>query len=175
METSTQKLTLKQRAWLAAFLDATKPETFMNRGGSARAAGYRCNSDMAFYVIGSQNFKKLKNLIDQWLEENGFSETALKVKALSLMEAKETKFIKVKGAVNPDELLPGFTIVGTTGAIEQDKDGRYFGDGDTVLMTQMDAIEVQRKTLDMGFKVKGLYENDGPGDLTIRVRVGKGE
>ncbi len=171
MSKESKKLTLKQRAWLRAFLDSSNPATYFNRAGSAQAAGYRCNSYEAFGSVGHQNFKKLEPLIEQWIEENGLSDTALKAKLLELMEAKETKFIKVKGAINPDDLLSGFSIVGTTGAIEQNKDGNYFGEGDTILMVNMDALEVQRKTLDMGLKVKGLYETIPIKDMTIRVKV----
>ena len=171
MAKTTKKLTLKQRAWLRAFLDPSNPSTYFNRARSAQAAGYRCNSYEAFGSMGHQNFKKLEPLIDQWIEENGLSDTALKAKLLELIDAKETKFIKVKGAINPEDLLPGFTIVGTTGAIEEGKDGKFYGDGDTVLMVQMDALEIQRKSLDMGFKVKGVYETLPIKDVTIIARV----
>lgn len=166
-----KKLSLKQRAWLRALLDQANPATFMNQSGAARAAGYKCKNDLDFASIGYQNSIKLQEHIAKWQDEVGLSDEALKTRLLKLMDAKETKFIKVKGAINQDDLLPGFFIVGTTGTIEWDKDGKCYGEGDTILMVNMDALEVQRRSLDMGFKVNGTYESVPIKDVLINVRV----
>ena len=92
-------LTGKQAAWLRAYLDSSNPNTFQNGTGSARAAGYKASSDTAFRVIGAENFAKLSKRISVWIDEVGLSPEKLKLKLLSLVEAKETKFFAHRGKV----------------------------------------------------------------------------
>jgi len=115
----------KINLWFAHFTNSACSTTFLNRKESARAAGYKTKNDESLRVIGHQNFTKLTDKIEKWLDETGLSENALKIKMLSLLEAKETKFFQK--------------------------------DGEIVTQVEVEAIEVQRKTLDMALKVKGLY------------------
>ena len=114
----------KLNAWFRAFIDETCSTTFLNRTESAKAAKYKCNSEDSFRVVGSQNFIKLTDKIEKWLDEVGLSDNALKLKLLSLMEAKEIKFFSHEGVVTDER--------------------------------EVEAIETQRKTLDMALKVKGM-------------------
>ena len=73
------------------------------------------------------------------------------------MSAKQTHFIKAKGGVNEKDLPPGFSLVATTGTLSYGKEGEEIhGDGDTIIRVDMEAIETQRRTLDMAIKVKGM-------------------
>ena len=116
----------KLSLWFKHYTDETNPDTFMNGTGSSKAAKYRCKTELAFAVIGSQNLRKLKDKISKWLDEVGLSENRLKLKLNSLMEAKETKFFQKDGMITDQ--------------------------------VDVEAIETQRRTLDMAFKIKGLYE-----------------
>lgn len=148
----------KLNVWMKHYTNESNPSTFLNKTESARAAQYQAKDDMALCSIGCQNFNLLSKELNQWFDEVGLSETALKKKLLSLTEAKETKFQTMKGAVNPDSLPPNVNILATTGVIEHDEEGGMdYGTGDTLLAIGTDAIEIQRKTLDMALKVKGLY------------------
>lgn len=94
-----KELVGKQRAWLRAYLDETNPKTFLNNTGSAEAAGYKAEKRESLSTAGSQNYRKLQDRIELWLDEVGFSDAALKRKTLQLMSAKETKFFQHEGFV----------------------------------------------------------------------------
>ena len=84
----------KLNVWLKHYLDETNPKTFMNKKESARAAGYKCSTDESFGSVGCQNFNKLKDKIVKWLDENSFSDNAIKAKIVSLMDATEIKLFQ---------------------------------------------------------------------------------
>ena len=120
----------------------------MNACESSIEAGYKAKNRQTHMVIGSQNFRKLNDKINQWLDEEGFSEVALKIKILSLMNAKETKFFAHEGMISD--------------------------------RVEVEAIETQRKTLDMAIKVKDMYAptkhqvtGKGGKDLEWTVKVVK--
>lgn len=132
----------KRIIWLKFFLDQDNKDTFLNGTESARAAGYKAATDSTLAGIGSNNFKALKKKIDIWLEEEGLSDTALKMKLLNLLEAKETKFFAHQGCVTDER--------------------------------EVEALEVQRRSLDMAFKIKGSYapekrEHSGPNGAPIQT------
>jgi hypothetical protein len=145
------------RAWLKAYLDQGMP-TFLNASASAKAAGYRAKTDDSFRAIGYQNRKKFEPTIAKWLDEHGYSETNLKIKLLRLMEAKETVFQKLRGAVPESRLPDGHRIAATSGTVVTTKDGQVYGDGDTLLEIDVENYAVQVKATDMALKVKGIYE-----------------
>ena len=114
----------KLNVWFKHFIDESCSTTFLNKKESARAAKYQCTTEESYRSVGYQNFIKCADKIEKWLDEYGLSENALKIKLLSLMKAKETKFFAFQGEV-----------------IEQ---------------IEVEALETQRKTLDMALKVKGM-------------------
>lgn len=114
----------KLNVWLKHYLDEANATTFLNKTASVKAAKYKCNGEPSCQAIGSQNFRKLKDVISEYLDENGLSENALKAKLLSLINAKETKYFAHEGMVTDER--------------------------------EIEAIETQRKTLDMALKVRGM-------------------
>jgi hypothetical protein len=144
------------RAWLKAYLDQGMP-SFLNASASAKAAGYRAKTDDSFRAIGYQNRKKFAPKIASWLDEHGFSDVSLNIKVLQLMEAKETVFQKLKGAVLQADLPDGHRIAATSGTVVTTKDGQAFGDGDTLLEIDVANYGVQVKATEMALKVKGLF------------------
>ncbi len=142
MAKKKQKTTIKANKlnlWLRAYLDEGAA-TFLDKTKSARIAGYRCKTDDCFKSIGCQNFTKLHDIIAKWMDEYGLSESRLKEKMLSLMNAKEKKFFAKEGIVTDER--------------------------------EVEAIETQRKTLDMAIKVRGMYspekrEHTGPGGVDL--------
>lgn len=115
----------KLNAWFKAYIDETNPSTFLNKTGSAKAAKYKCSTDESFRAVGYQNFTKLHDKIEKWLDDVGLSENQLKSKLVILLDAKQTKFFQKDGKVTDTR--------------------------------EVEALEIQRKSLDMGFKVKGMY------------------
>lgn len=145
----------KKDLWLKYFLDDGCPLTFLNRLESARKAKYNAKNDDSLRVQGCKIFRSFAPQIEKWMDEEGLSENVLKLKLLSLMEVKETKFIKIKGYLDPDQ--PGVRVIGTSGLVEVDAKGKKkFTAGDTLLAIDIAAIETQRRTLDMAIKVKGM-------------------
>lgn len=124
----------KLNAWLRAYLDESCSTTFLNKTESARRAGYKCKTEDCLRHLGCRNFIKVSDGINQWFDAAGLSENALKIKLLSLLNAKETKFfsapIKDKNGVVTDIFVKEVDV---------------------------EAIEIQRKTLDMAIKVRGMY------------------
>jgi len=115
----------KINAWLRAYLDESCSTTFLNKTESARRAGYKCKTEDCLRHLGCRNFIKVSDRINQWFDEAGLSENALKIKLFSLLNAKETKFFQHEGIVTDQR--------------------------------EVEAIETQRKTLDMAIKVRGMY------------------
>jgi hypothetical protein len=144
----------KQRLWLRAYLDETNPDTYLNATGSAMAAKYKAKTYQSFGSIGSENFKKLERRVSEWLENEGLSDNKLKLKMLSLMDAKQIYFQKIKGAVDLASLPPGAAVVAQSMSVSP------VDDGETVIAIPVESLETQRRTLDMAIKVKGLYAKD---------------
>lgn len=85
----------KRLLWFKHYTDDTNPHTFLNATQSAKSAGYKCSTDESFRDVGYENFTKLHDKIEKWLNDIGMSGNRLKAKLLSLMDAKETKFFQV--------------------------------------------------------------------------------
>jgi hypothetical protein len=121
-----KKLRISKRIlWLKNFLNDHNPSTFLNKTESAAQANYKNTSRQYLSEIGSRNASFYKAEIAKWLDDFGMSDDTLKIKLLSLIEAKETKFFQ--------------------------KDGKVTDSRD------VESLEVQRRSLDMALKVKGLY------------------
>lgn len=136
---NSMKKICKLDLWFSHYINSDSPETFLNKSGSAKAAGYKTSREQSFGEIGYQNSIKLQDRISKWIDEIGLSENALKKKLLNLIEAKETRFFQ--------------------------KDGKV------IETREVEALETQRRTLDMAMKVKGLYEQDNlqRSDITVRI------
>ncbi|HEA65568.1 MAG TPA: hypothetical protein ENI07_01925 [Desulfobacterales bacterium] len=65
---------------------------------------------MSFRTIGCQNFTKLSNKIEKWLDEEGLSEARIKAKITQGMDAKETKFFAHQGEVIETEEVEALGI-----------------------------------------------------------------
>lgn len=142
--------------WLKHFTNESCSTTFLNKTESARKAGYNANEN-SLRQIGCQNYTKLKDKVAEWLDEHGLSENALKQRLVKGFDVKEAKIINVKGAVNKDELPEGTRLL-FSGILKRfDKHGNEYKDLTSIIAIEMDSIEVQRKFIDMGLKVKGLY------------------
>jgi hypothetical protein len=129
--------------WLKAYFDEGSP-TFLNATASARKAGYRARKAHTFEQIGYKNRMKYGPKIVEWLDQCGMSETQLKIKLLSLLEARETVFQKLKGTVRQSDLPEGHRVVVMT-------------DEDSLIEVEVAALETQRRSLDMALKIKGIY------------------
>lgn len=184
--TVKKKTTLKKirpnklMLWFKYFTDESNKATFMNSTGSARAAKYKCSTDESFRAVGYQNFTKLHDEISKWLDEYGMSEERLKIKLLTLIEAKRTIFQKTKGEINPDNLPRNVFILSESQLMEwggNGEDRKVYDSGETILAINVEDPEIQRKSLDMAFKVKGMYPKDGifgdlgSGDKEIKITV----
>lgn len=134
--------TSKLQVWLFHYLNQGS-HTFLNGVASVREAGYKAKPE-SHGSIAYQNYNKVQDKIEKWLDEHGLSDGKLKGKLLSLVGAKETVFQKVHGIVNEASLIPGTRIV-------------IAGAEETVIEVTVEALELQRRALDMALKVKGLY------------------
>lgn len=132
----------KLNLWFKHFTNESCRDTFLNRKESARHAGYKTNNEDSLRQIGCQNFTKLTDQIEKWLDEAGLSENALKIKLLSLMDAKETKFFQKDGEVTDQR--------------------------------EVEALETQRRALDMALKIKGAYapeKHEHSGNVGLKIDI----
>ena len=144
--TGKAHITSKMDLWLRHYTNEANKLTFLNKTESAKAAGYKCNNVDSFGQIGAQNFRKLSDKISVWFDEIGLSENALKAKLQSLMEVKEKKFFS---------------------APIKDADGIVVGMH--IESEEVEAIETQRKSLDMALKVRGMMK---PIEHAVKGSVG---
>ena len=98
MKPKSSKQACKHAVWFGYYLDRNGG-AFLDGFRSAKKAGYNGN-DNVLRAIASQNAKKYREQISKWLQEEGYTEVALKSKLLSLMEAKETKFFSHEGKIS---------------------------------------------------------------------------
>jgi hypothetical protein len=114
---------------------------------------------MASYTENSaQAAKEVVNLRLEALDNAGLTfEFTIKLIKKEL-RAKKTERLKVKGAVNPDNVGKDRRILATSGTIETDKDGgQYYGDGDTVIeWDEVDWTTRQKARMDL-HKLRGDY------------------
>jgi hypothetical protein len=149
------KLTLKQRKWLKHYFRT------LNGTEAARLAGYQCKNPDSYEVIACQNFRKLKPFIQKWISEVGLTPEGIKAKIIEGMRAKETQRIKLKGAVKQEGLPEGRRVVATSGTLAFDKEGgEVFGDGDTVIEWDEEALGIQQRYVEMAAKVLSLFDAD---------------
>lgn len=168
-----QGLTGKLLPWLRAFLDEDNP-SFLNKTESSKVAKYNCVNENGFASIGCQNYRKLKERINSWLDEQKLSEAALKTKLVSLLDIKETKIITIKGELTDDEIPVNCIVIAKTENEKLNAQGDSYIEYQTILGINMEANEIQRRSLDMAFKVKGMYadqkvEITNLGDLGARL------
>ena len=93
----------------------------------------------------------------EYFEQSGLTMPALTKLLKRELKAKVTKSIKVKGAVNPDELGRGRRIVAASGTIIQTKDKGSFGDGETVIEWDEIAWDIRQRARMDAHKLRGDY------------------
>jgi len=89
----------KQGAWLRAYLNEDDKYTFMNKTRSAERAGYKYIDRNNLHCVGNQNYRKLQQRIELWLDEVGLSPASIKRKIFKLANAKKTKFFHHQGII----------------------------------------------------------------------------
>jgi hypothetical protein len=93
----------------------------------------------------------------EYFDQNGLTLPALTKFLKRELRARVTKSIKIKGAVNPDELGRGRRIVAASGTIIQTKDKDSFGDGETVIEWDEVAWDVRQRARMDAHKLRGDY------------------
>lgn len=147
----------KLNEWFKAYTNPENPKTYLNKTQSAKAAGYKASSEDSFAQIGCQNFNKLKVKIDAWLDENGLSEEVLKTKLISLFEGQEIKIMTLKGEIETENLSNIAQIIASGVSHKVTPQGTPYTERETIIGISVENKELQRRALDMGFKVKGVY------------------
>lgn len=149
----TKRSSSKIPLWYKHFTNESNRDTFLNKAGSARAAGYKAKNNQRFAEIGCQNSIKLKAQIAEWMDETGLSDEYLKGKLRCLVDAQKTIFQKIKGKPTEEQLTAGVQIVASTSS----QVAGLEVDGETILSIPVEALEIQDRALDKALKVKGLY------------------
>jgi hypothetical protein len=95
------KITVKQRKWLAAYIETG------NATEAARQAGYSGN-DETLYSIGHQNMKKLTRSIHEMLDRMGLSDAALIKKLQEGLNATVVETGKFEGKITDERSYPDY-------------------------------------------------------------------
>ncbi|MCK5607977.1 hypothetical protein KAR91_39215, partial [Candidatus Pacearchaeota archaeon] len=94
--------------------------------------------------------------IDRAYKKAGITPTRLAKCLDAELKATETKIIKIKGAVQQQDLPKGFTVIATTGLIEYDKQGaEIYCDGETVIRYDPAALGIRQKARESADNVMG--------------------
>jgi len=96
--------------------------------------------------------------------------------------AKEPKIIKVKGAINPEDLPAGFKVIASTGVIEHRKEGdedvSFYSDGETIVQYKVHLIGTSQKARMDAHKLRGDYpaeKHDISGALQVIPKLGEAD
>lgn len=96
----------KRDEWFKYYIDRNGPG-FLNATKSAKLAGYKANSENAFACIGHQNYRKLQNRFQKWVDKEGLTESYLKALLFEGLHCMETKFFSYEGKITEiREVIP---------------------------------------------------------------------
>lgn len=99
----------------------------------------------------------VKSDIDDALENQAIDALYLIKRAKREINAKETKLIKVKGAITKGDLPKGFKIVATSGHLSYDEDQEVFGNGETVIRYDPANMGIRQKARQDLHKLRADY------------------
>jgi len=92
------------------------------------------------------------------VEKRGIDADFLIKRLKKAFDAKQTTNIKIKGAINPDDLPKGYKAVATSGFLAYDKEGRQLcGDGETLIQFNEDDMGIQEGARKDTHKLRGDY------------------
>ena len=116
-----------------------------------------------------------------FLEEKKLDGKKAALRLSQELNAKEVKTIKIKGAVNPEDLPKGFKIIATSGLTGVNKKGeRWYGDGETIIEYNPVAGGIRQNArqdlvmylgLKPADKVKGDFDHHFPNAMGIVVQA----
>jgi hypothetical protein len=95
--------------------------------------------------------------IHQALDDEGITIGKLAKLAKAELQAKSTKTVKVKGSTSGRKLPRGYKEVVTSGVIESDENGMFFGSGETLIeSSEINWTTRQKARMDV-HKLRGDY------------------
>ena len=104
------------------------------------------------------------------MEARGINSKFLITRLKREFNAKESRIIKVKGAIKQEELPKGFKIIGTSGFLAYTKKGeQVFGDGDTIIHYAPWNIGVQQRAREDVHKLRGDYAAEKTEDQQLTI------
>jgi hypothetical protein len=143
----------EQDLWLRRFLDVTDKACFMRPEQTAKAIGKSAN-----FGLFQKNI--LGPRIKSFLSTCGLDEQSLRCKLVELLHVRTTKTMVIPGQVEEWELPDAVRILGV---FQRDK---VVGVGEfmttvredvTLVCIDEEAPDLQRRALDMAFKINGTY------------------
>lgn len=153
--------TALERLWFFHFTDATNPDTFLKPGPSAIAAGYKCKNKLSYDKQGYKVKVQLAPMVDGWLDEVGLSEQTLKLKLVSLLEAKETKLVSMKGGLTDQSEGTKQVAVSSQSKVIGGADGfREYQEEHTLVAIDVENLSIQEKVLTTALKIKGMLKEE---------------
>lgn len=145
----------KKQIWLKLYLDEGSA-TFMNATEASAKAGFKCRTRYDHTRNGHKMLKAWAPDIERWVDEHGLSDARLKAKLLGLLDAKKTEFYLVRGKVDQGDLPAGCRVY-FAGVQEKGAGKSKNTETHTLVAVDVEEPELQRRSLDMAFKAKGLY------------------
>jgi hypothetical protein len=148
----------QMRLWFFYFTAQDNPDTFLKPGPSAKAAGYRCRNKNNFCKVGWAVKKKLAPHVEAWLKDYGLDEQSLKMRLIKLMEARETRFIKINGT--PIELADGVRQLAETVQSKISACGDSYNEEHSILAFEIENLGIQLKATETALKMQGMLKDE---------------
>ena len=111
----------------------------------------------------------------QLLQEKGPNLDKVLLRLRQALNAKETKVIKLKGAITKNELPKGFDLIINTGLVIENKDGESFGTGESLVSYDLIAHGHRLKAVDLALQLHDAmpslkHEHTGAGGGPITTK-----
>lgn len=115
------------------------------------------------------------------LQEKGPKLDKVLLRLRDAINAKETKFIKIKGAISQTDLLKkspkkSFELIASSGLLSHGKDGDIFGDGESLITCDMINHNVRLRAVDLALQLHDAmpsqkHEHTGKGGGPIETKL----
>jgi|GEM_PF-2186777 len=102
---------------------------------------------------GTQAANNARERTVQLLQEKGPKLDKVLKRLRDALKAQETKVVKLKGAITPDQLPKGFKLIVNTGLLIEGPEGQQFGTGESLVKYDVVAHGHRLKAVDLALQL----------------------
>lgn len=109
--------------------------------------------DLTDEQIGAEAAYNARQETVRLLQEKGPKLEKILLRLRQSLNAQETKIVKLKGAVNQNDLPKGFRLIANTGIVLQNDDGNQFGNGESLIAYDLIAHGHRLRAIDLALQL----------------------